>query len=116
MSGLVSGATNSPPGLVGDPGVAKVNVSIAADGSEEGNAYNVASITDTTLGDRTIVIDVDFGAVDYSIGNSNVSQTIAFIRHDSATIAVGSVRLEIINAANSARLDHKTGTAMFGKQ
>jgi len=109
--------TYAPPDLIKySPGMAKVNVSIAADGSEEGNAYNVASITDTTLGDRTIVIDVDFGAVDYSIGNSNVSQTIAFIRHDSATIAVGSVRLEIINAANSARLDHKTGTAMFGKQ
>lgn len=45
------------------PGVAKLGVSITSTGATEGTLYNVASVTDTGTGDRTVVVDDDFNAI-----------------------------------------------------
>jgi len=45
------------------PGVVKLHVSIVAAGTVEGILYNVASVTDTGTGDRSVVVDDDFSSV-----------------------------------------------------
>jgi len=45
------------------PSAAKLHVSITSTGATEGTLYNVASVTDTGTGDRTVVVDDDFSAI-----------------------------------------------------
>lgn len=60
--------TYVPPDLIKhSPGVAKGWCRITAAGALAVPSHNVASITDTATGDRTIVWDVDFADVDYVI-------------------------------------------------
>ena len=119
MSGLVSGATNSPPGLVGDPGVAKAWCRIEAAGTLTGGGdldYNVASITDHSTGVRTIVWDVDFADAEYSVVGSinDTSVGLLFPVFDDNN-AVGSVGHNIYNTS-SALIDEETCVVAFGEQ
>ena len=119
MSGLVSGATNSPPGLVGDPGVAKAWCRIEAAGTLTGGGdldYNVASITDLGTGNRTIVWDVDFASVEYSlVGSINSTATALLFPVFANNQAVGSVVHNIYSTA-SALIDEETCVVAFGEQ
>jgi len=96
------------------PGVVKASVRIAADGTIVSDDYNVASITDTGTGDRTIVWDVDFDNANYTVVSSDSGGDAKFVRHGS--IADGSVQLTTVNAANSALVDSATATVAVGKQ
>ena len=122
MSGLVSGATNSPPGIVGEPGVAKAWIRIPKTGAitpSSANSYNVTSVADNGTGNRGIVFATDFANTDYA--------PVAAIAKDDAvyggfpgfnTYAVGSVTLLIRLGTNpeGASVDQETGVAMFGVQ
>jgi hypothetical protein len=78
------------------------------------NSYNIATITDSGTGDRTINWDTDFSNTNYSMTlawGDNTSQGYAsFI-----TYATGSVRLIVaLNAGGNA--DTITSQAAFGDQ
>ena len=105
-----------PPDLIKhSPGVAKAWCTISAAGLLNSPDYNIASITDTGVGDRTIVIDTDFSGggghlpIPTSRGlrlntNTQSSQTVQFaLRYFKATIVLlsterlDSAPLEISN-------------------
>jgi len=96
------------------PGVVKASVRIASAGTIESNDYNVASITDTATGNRTIVWDVDFDNEFYAVASTNSTNDSVFARH--TTFAAGSVVLQVVNAANSALADSGTSTIAVGVQ
>ena len=107
--------TYVPPDLIKhSPGVAKAWCRITDAGVLESPDYNVASITDTGTGNRTIVWDVDFSGTVYVITSSNnLSHSGANIIIND-TFAAGSVRHRIYIA--SALIDASTGVAAFGDQ
>jgi hypothetical protein len=57
----------TPLNLKGHPGVAKVWLKAARDGTAINASYNVTSITDNGTGDITVTIDTDFSSGNYSI-------------------------------------------------
>jgi hypothetical protein len=104
------------------PAVAKAYAAIDNGGALETGSYNIASVTDTGTGNRTVVFDVDFSAVLYvgvaGTNDGNV-ETIKIMTDNSA---VGSSVLKIW-ASNTAGgetqaiiRDRPTTTAYFGDQ
>ena len=101
------------------PGVAKAWCHIAADGTITGSAdyedaYNIASITDTGTGDRTVVWDTDFSQTTYTVVSSWGDNTVAGYA-SFLTYATGSVRI-IIAANAGGNADAPTGQAAYGDQ
>ncbi len=94
-------------------GVTKGHVQIDAAGIIVANSYNVASITDTGAGDRTIVWDKDFVNANYSAVTTIVNGTVHTPAH--TTYAVGSVRLAIFDNA-AALTDIASATIAAGVQ
>jgi len=80
------------------PGVAKVWLRAAANGTSISASYNVTSITDNGPGSITVTIDTDFSSANYVIttfgagSNANVSQT-----NWISAQAAGSFTAECIN-------------------
>ena len=106
-----------PPDLVrNSPGVAKAYCQIAAAGTIVSNSYNVASITDTGTGDRTIVFDTDFGNINYVPANSQFTNNTAAIGYMFLTNVVGSVQLIVRDLDADGVADHASATAFFGDQ
>ena len=109
-----------PPDLVkNSPGVAKAWCHIAAAGTITGgtsypNSYNIASITDTGTGDRTVVWDTDFSQTTYTVVSSWGDNTVAGYA-SFLTYATGSVRI-IIAANAGGNADAPTGQAAYGDQ
>ena len=95
----------------------QVYCSIAAAGTLNSNSKNVASVTDTGTGDRTIVIATDFANTNYTcVGGfreENISGGHSNFYFD--TVAVGSIRHRIYNESVSLE-DQSTSVAMFGVQ
>lgn len=93
------------------PGVCKVWGTVNQDGTLGNVSYNVASVTDTGTGDRTVVIDDDFSATEYT--------TVADVRNDAhqntTIVTVGSIHIELFNHTPAA-FDTKHSFAMFGDQ
>ena len=118
MEAETASAIYVPPDLVkNSPGVAKVYCGIALAGTLNAGSYNVASVTDTGLGDRTIVIATDFSNTDY-VPLSNIMLVLASVNEywsSFDTLAVGSVRHTIENQ-NDANDDIATSVVMFGDQ
>jgi len=113
MSGIIQANLSKESGLVSlSPGVAKAYCQITRLGLIEDNDYNVEGITATSLGNRTIIWDVDFSNVNYCVLTSQASTYTAFFEH--AVFAVGSVRLECRNSANNAYQDTPSSTVAFG--
>ena len=79
-----------PPDLVkNSPGVAKGWCRITTAGVLESPSHNVASITDTGTGDRTIVWDTDFSTSVYTVAGDLAQELDG--HHRVHTFAVGSV-------------------------
>tara|TARA_Y100000296_G_scaffold75188_1_gene94568 strand:- start:210 stop:515 length:306 start_codon:yes stop_codon:yes gene_type:complete len=81
-------------------GVAKGFCRINGAGVLHPNHLNVASVTDSATGDRTIVWDTDFGNTDYVIVGSDTggNQGSTF---NYASFATGSVRLRCRDISNN---------------
>jgi hypothetical protein len=104
-----------PPDLVKDsPGVAKVWCQIQGNNTLRSPDYNVASVTNTGTGNRTIVYTVDFSTSVYSVvGAMNQGDNTG--DHETwDTFAVGSVRNLVRDA--SGLVAQETGMAAFGDQ
>jgi len=111
----IEGETNQdtyvPPDLIRHiPGVAKAYLRININGVIEAESYNIASVTDTGTGDRTVVFDDDFANERYAWGGNITTTASNFLQ--GGTTAVGSQQLKIANAANSA-LEDRAHTAVF---
>ena len=108
--------TYLPPNLVRhSPGVAKVYCRISAAGALGSGDYNVASITDSGAGDRTIVFDADFADLLYAWADGLAENADAFIAKYS-NIAAGSIRQVTQNKTQTANEDHAASFMAFGDQ
>ena len=100
-----------PPDLIRNvPGVAKAYLRININGVIEAESYNIASVTDTGTGDRTVVFDDDFSNERYAWGGNVTTTASNFLQ--GGTTAVGSQQLKIANAGNTA-LEDRAHTAVF---
>jgi hypothetical protein len=101
------------------PGVAKGWVRIAAAGTIVSGDYNVASITDTGTGHRTIVWDTDFADTNYTVfGNSFLDSGAGpIIDYDHSNIAAGSIPFRIRTSdATYSVADVASSNMAFGDQ
>ena len=107
----------SPNRVKYSPGVAKGWCRISNAGALETGSYNVTSVTDTGVGDRTIVWNVDFnGAFSYAcVASQAEDQTAISQQAYYSAFAVGIVRLTIRNEV-FALSDGASSTAAFGDQ
>jgi len=95
-------------------GVAKVWCQIAGNNTLRSPDYNVASVTSTGTGNRTIVYTVDFSTTVYSVVGA-MNESDATGDHETwDTFAVDSVRNLVRNA--SGLVAQETGMAAFGDQ
>jgi hypothetical protein len=111
--------TYIPPDLVKfAPSSAKAWCHIAAAGTLSSPDYNVASVTDTGAGDRTIVWDTDFSSAVYSCVSAGLGLTTynhaVLIKHDA--IATGSIQMLTKTYDGSGSQDAVSMTAAFGDQ
>ena len=118
MSGIVEPNFSTDSGVVTrSPGAAKGWCNITTTGSIQGgvgypNNYNIASITDTGTGNRTINWDTDFSSTVYSVVSGaplDDSCTYAYF-----TFAVGSVRHQTMVA--DSVVDRSSSSVAFGDQ
>jgi len=121
MEAETAGVKFVPPDLVkNSPGVAKAWCHIAAAGTLSSPSYNVASVTDTGTGDRTIVWDTDFSSAVYAVVNAT-AQGLTDNRNfqDYRNFAAGSIQHKTNDAATGAGLDvvdAASSTVAFGDQ
>ncbi len=110
--------TYVPPDLVKhSPGVAKAWVSISAAGAIESPDHNVASITDSGTGNRTIVIDTDFSSTVWSIANGAHFNAGSMANIQLRSRAAGSIQVVIYSdEAGATTADYATTHVMFGDQ
>ena len=100
------------------PGVAKAWIQIPANGvitPAAANSFNVASVTDTGTGDRTIVIATDFDNTTYAAIaqlSENRSALFGVMCHSHAA---GNVSLEIYDESDT-KSDQLVDVCMFGLQ
>lgn len=107
--------TYLPPDLLKhSPGVAKVFCRIANSGSLDAGSYNVASVTDTDTGDRTINFTTNFSSTNYSPVTA-VDEFSGTHATNTSDAAVGSVRLRITDTETNMA-DRATATAIYGDQ
>ena len=99
--------TYAPPDLIKhSPGVAKGWCHIAAAGTLNTPNYNVASVTDTGVGDRTVVWDIDFSTAVYAASVDKEGDDGFSIDVPSATYAVGSLRVVAYQATLKVDIVH----------
>ena len=109
--------TYPPPHLIKhSPGVAKGRCRITSAGSLESPSYNIASITDTGAGDRTIVWDTDFSTAVYTVVTGLAQSLSDFSEIRQTTFAVGSVLHQIVDEAFASMIDAATSVAAYGDQ
>ena len=96
----------------------KAHVSIAANGTMELGSYNVASITATGTGDRTIVWDTDFSSDDYTVTASlSVHLEIAVqVAAEHLSKAVGSIQVRVFDTDSNALSNRRSAHSAFGDQ
>ena len=81
----------------------------------EAGSYNVSSITDLGVGDRTIVWDVDFSGTTYAAGAIQFQNASADQRHCIGSPAVGSIRQLVFDSLGVAA-DVASSILAFGDQ
>ena len=98
MLAAASTTTAASPGRTQyHPGVAKWACQITSAGAKRTPSYNVASITDTGTGDRTIVFDTDYAGTVFEAGACDSEGNSAERRLTYSSFAVGSVKFRIFN-------------------
>jgi len=99
-------------------GSAKVWCKINAAGALQTGDYNVASVTDSGTGDRTIVFDTDFANTNYvPLSHAFASTTLNIHpEHPVASFAAGSVDLNMYETESNALDDRESTTVIFGDQ
>jgi hypothetical protein len=109
--------TYIPPDLIKhSPGVAKAWLGITLAGALETPSYNIASVTDTGTGDRTIIFDVDFSSVVYGAGHAFVDlPSLSGWQYNFGAQAVGGIQLAIWNEGDTAT-DVPSLQVFFGDQ
>ena len=111
--------TYVPPDLIkNSPGVAKVWCKISAAGALQTGDYNVASVTDSGTGDRTIVFDTDFADTNYvPLSHAYASTTLNIHpEHPTSSFATGSVDLNMYETESNTADDRESTTVIFGDQ
>lgn len=104
-----------PASLVrNSPGVAKAWCRIDSPGALESPSYNIASVTDTGPGLRTIVIATDFSSTVWVATGAPSPTPVAGFAWGYEAPGIGNVVLHIQNAG--VNTDLQMGTAMFGDQ
>lgn len=83
-------------------------------GTLHSDSFNIASVTDTATGNRTIVWDTDFGNTNYAITTSSTENTQCNARH--FTFATGSVQMLVSNMAETSDIDCATASIAIGGQ
>tara|TARA_R110000824_G_scaffold394330_1_gene594044 strand:+ start:246 stop:668 length:423 start_codon:yes stop_codon:yes gene_type:complete len=115
MEAASSTTTHVTPGRAHyHPGVAKAWVKIATAGTIVAGSYNTDSITDTGVGDRTIVWDVDFSSTAY-VANSTDGGGNTHNHQLFNAYAVGSVRLVVTDISATFR-DYDNDVVAHGDQ
>jgi hypothetical protein len=94
--------------------VAKAWCRIVAAGTLVSGSFNVASVTDTGTGNRTINWDTDFADANYTVFTSAAAGVFQFYPTD--TFATGSVRMLTYDEDASTLEDGATSTVAFGEQ
>ena len=98
-----AGVIGIPPDLLRHhPGVAKAWCHITSLGLLSTPSYNVASVTDTAVGDRTVVWDTDFSTAIYAVG---FAANMVINADECVQSALD------VNAVGSCRLQHYGGTS-----
>jgi len=108
--------TYIPPDLMKhSPGVAKGWGFITAVGALATPDYNIASVTDTGAGDRTVVWATDFSGSVYAVASATTEDNAdhRVIKHQS--FAAGSVVVQYLRDDGNAE-DHAHSIAAFGDQ
>jgi hypothetical protein len=113
--------TYAPPDLIKhSPGVAKAWCRVTTAGAIVSGDYNIASVTDTGTGTRSLVIDTDFADLYYvptaTISNDSGASYAGTVNFN--TYAVGSVTALIRqwSGGTETTLDLPHGQAIFGDQ
>lgn len=118
MEAETAGVLYVPPDLFkNSPAAGKGWCHITAAGALESPDYNVASVTDTGTGNRTVVWGTDFSTAVYVCAgesNDNSGDSIKVAKY--TTFAVGSVQLLIRFASNSVLTDELSNVIAFGDQ
>jgi hypothetical protein len=105
MIAEATGTLYAPPDLVkNSPGVAKAWTRIEGNGTLDCCVadidYNVASVTDTCTGDRTVVWDADFSGTNLTAFAGGVSGGAGSTWQGITSLA-GSLRVKVYNASES---------------
>ena len=115
LEGETDEDTYAPPDLIKhSPGVAKGWCHIAAAGTLNSPDYNVASVTDTGVGDRTVVWDTDFSTAVYAASGSQEGDDTHGLDFPSASYAVGSLR--VVAYLSGAKNDDVMTVSAHGDQ
>ena len=104
----------SPGRAIYHPGVAKAWCSINAGGILEAGDWQIASVTDTATGDRTIVYSTAFTGTTYAIASACVSEPtggVATLQYRSRGTA--NVQLVVKNPSDSG-IDVASSQVFFG--
>ena len=105
---------SSPDRVKFSPGVAKAWCHITSTGLLSTPDYNVLSVTDTGLGDRTVVWDVDFSGIIYA-PIATLEDTTGRANAQFNALAVGSARHTTWGAVGTLT-DVASGVVAFGDQ
>jgi len=96
------------------PGVGKVWWSILADGTLSSPSYNVASVTDTGTGNRTVIFDTDFSSAIYAVFTAIYSTNDANFTSEYSGAAAGQVVIKLFEGTTLVDQAHSGGA--FGDQ
>ena len=99
------------------PGVAKAWCHITPPGALTSGSYNIASITDSGTGDRTVVFDTDFADTNYAVwsvvaGGDTTNMQVRV----SSNKATGSVDADVFDTEADAASDQQHFFGAFGDQ
>jgi hypothetical protein len=116
MEAASSNTVAATPGRTQNhPGVAKAWCRITDAGALTAGDYNIASVTDTATGNRTIVIDNDFSNdtyVGFATGATFHTETAV----EYGTFNAGDVGMRTFNPNGGALVDYATSSVFLGDQ
>ena len=104
----------SPNRVRNSPGVIKAYLKIDTAGLLVANSYNITSVTDTGVGDRTIVFNTDFSNANYAAVATNTDNIASGEQHPRfLSPAVGTIRLVMTKTVSTFDLVDVASDQMF---